>query len=58
MTMTMTMKIVYFDTRQELIINKSITKKTTCAKEIPLGAGILVVITGPPKSKENNQNIY
>ena len=22
---------------------------------IPLGAGILVVIMGPPKSKENNQ---
>ena len=26
-------------------------------QEIPLGAGILVVILGPPKSKENNQNI-
>ena len=25
---------------------------------MPLGAGILVVIMGPPKSKENNQNIY
>ena len=32
--------------------------KTICAKEIPLRAGILVVIMGPPKSKENNQNIY
>ena len=40
------------------IINKSITKKTICAKEIPLGAGILVVKMGPPKNKENNQNIY
>ena len=54
----MTMKIVYFDTRSELIINKSITKETICAKEIPLGAGILVVTMGPPKSKENNHNIY
>ena len=25
---------------------------------MPLVAGILVVIMGPPKSKENNQNIY
>ena len=57
MTMTMTMKIVYFDTRQELIISKSITKVKICAKEIPLWAGILVVIMGPPKGKENNQNI-
>ena len=48
MTMTMTMKIVYFDTRKELIINKSITKQTICAKEIPLGAGVLVIIMGPP----------
>ena len=57
MTMTMTMKIVYFDTRQELIISKSITKVKICAKEFPLWAGILVVIMGPPKGKENNQNI-
>ena len=26
-------------------------------QEIPLWAGILVVIMGPPKNKENNQNI-
>ena len=40
------------------IINKSITKETICAEEIPLRAGILVVIMGPPESKEINQNIY
>ena len=57
MPMTMTMKIVYFDTILELIISKSITKEKICAKEIPLWAGILVVIIGPPKGKENNQNI-
>ena len=33
-------------------------KETICAKEIPLGAGILVVIMEPPKSKENNKNDY
>ena len=55
--MTITMKIVYFATRQELIINKSITKEKICAKEIPLLAGILVVIMGPPKGKVNIQNI-
>ena len=35
-------------------MNKSITKE----KMIPLWAGISFVIKGPPKSKENNQNIY
>ena len=33
------------------------TKEKICAKEIPLWAGILVDIMGPPKGKENNQNI-
>ena len=51
--MTMTMTIVYFDTRQELIINKSITKKKICARRSHWGpeeggggeggAGILVI---------------
>ena len=42
--MTMTMKIVYFDTQTILIINKSITKENICVKEIPLGVAILVAI--------------
>ena len=43
MTMTMTIKIDYFDTRYELIINN---KGKICAKEIPLEAGILIAIWG------------
>ena len=39
------------------MISKSITREIICAKEIPLWADILVVIMGPPKGKENNQNI-
>ena len=55
MTMTITLKIVYSDTTKKLIINKSITKE--CAKEILLGAGILVAIMLAPKIyKKNNQN--
>ena len=45
MTMTMTMKIVYFDTTRvidQYINNKGI--KRIFAKEIPFGAGVLLAI--------------
>ena len=51
----MTMEIVYFDTAYELVINNK--GKKICAKQIPFGVVMLVSIMGPPKIKENNQNI-
>ena len=53
MTMTVTMKIVYFDTKYQLKIYKLITIKRTknlCQGD-PIGAGVLVVIMGPPEIK-------
>ena len=52
----MTMKIVYFDTKQQLKICKVITneQKYMCLGD-PIGAGVLVAITGPPEIKEKNK---
>ena len=54
--MTMTMKIVYFDTKYQLKIYKLITIKGTerIVPRDPIAAGILVDIMGPPEIKENN----
>ena len=52
--MTMTMKIVYFDIKWQLIIYKLITKehKDMCQGD-PIGAVDLVAVMGPPEIKEN-----
>ena len=53
--MTMTMKIVYFDTKLQLKIYKLTTIKGAekmCQGD-PIGAGVLVAVMGPPEIKEN-----
>ena len=51
----MTIKIVYFDTKWQLKIYKSITKEqeNMCQGD-PIGADVLVAVMGPPEIKEIN----